>query len=198
MADASSDSGASWWHWALSIPTAHNPIRDTTGADCAQKQDGPVWFLAGIGFGGATTVNRSCTVPASKRIFFPIANSVNIDSPNVCGQGPDHVPVSELREGPAAFVNGLINLSATLDGHPITFTRLVSDVFTVNLPEDNVFDVVCPDNVPGGTYKPAVDDGYYVDLGQLSAGSHTLHFHAENGSNFTEDVTYNLMISSGR
>jgi hypothetical protein len=59
MADTSSDLGASWWQWALSIPTAQNPLLDTTGANCAQKQDGPIWFLAGVGFGGATTVIRS-------------------------------------------------------------------------------------------------------------------------------------------
>jgi hypothetical protein len=188
MADTSSDLGASWWQWALSIPTAHNPILDTTGADCAQKQDGPIWFLAGVGF-GTTTVNRTCTVPASKRIFFPIANQVNFNTPNVCGQGPDDLLVSDMRAASAAFVDGVINMSANLDGHPIPMTgrirRLVSDVFTLTLPEDNVFDAVCiqagySDGVPGGTYKPAVDDGYYVDLGQLSAGSHTLHFHAEN------------------
>src|SRR5262249_12325700 len=51
---------ARWWQWALSVPTATNPIIDSTGAQCAQAQTGKVWFLAGT-FGGAVT--RSCTVP---------------------------------------------------------------------------------------------------------------------------------------
>src|SRR5213594_853400 len=38
---------ARWWQWALSIPKATNPILDTTGANCAQAQSGPAWFLAG-------------------------------------------------------------------------------------------------------------------------------------------------------
>jgi hypothetical protein len=214
----STPTGASWWQWALSIPTAHNPILDTTGADCAQNQDGPVWFLAGVGFGGATVVNRSCTVPASKRIFFPIANSVQINTPNVCGQAPDDLTVPEMRGFAADFVDGVMSVSATLDSQPLPMTgspvappatvpplhiqRRVSGVFTVTLPEDNVFDAVCIGaglgNVPGGTYEPAVDDGYYVNLGQLSVGSHTLHFQAENPSQgFSENVTYTLTISSG-
>jgi hypothetical protein len=29
---------ARWWQWLLSIPEAHNPNVDTTGADCGQEQ----------------------------------------------------------------------------------------------------------------------------------------------------------------
>ena len=38
---------ANWWKWAMGIPTPNNPIPDKTGANCAQQQSGPVWFLAG-------------------------------------------------------------------------------------------------------------------------------------------------------
>jgi hypothetical protein len=65
---------ARWWQWLLSIPAATNPNSDTTGANCAQEQAGPVWFLAGT-FGGSA-VTRSCTVPAGKALFFPILNSI--------------------------------------------------------------------------------------------------------------------------
>jgi hypothetical protein len=37
---------ARWWQWLLSIPMATNPNLDTTGANCAQKQAGPVFFFS--------------------------------------------------------------------------------------------------------------------------------------------------------
>src|SRR5947209_2554061 len=55
--------------WALSIPKIHNPAADSTGKNCAQNQNGPVWFLAGT-FGGS--MNRQCTIPVKKAIFFPV------------------------------------------------------------------------------------------------------------------------------
>ena len=50
---ASADSGglsrlsAQWWQWAISIPSLHNPLLDTSGANCMVGQHGPIWFLAG-------------------------------------------------------------------------------------------------------------------------------------------------------
>ena len=62
---------ARWWQWIESIPAATNPNFDTTGADCAQGQAGPVWFLAGD-FGG--TVVRHCTIPVGVSVLFPVIN----------------------------------------------------------------------------------------------------------------------------
>ena len=96
-----------WWQWALSIPTSENPLLDTTGGKCVVGQRGSVWFLAGI-FGGGT-VTRTCSVPANKILYFPVINSVNFNTPNVCGQGPDNISVKDLRALSAAFINGAIN-----------------------------------------------------------------------------------------
>jgi hypothetical protein len=38
---------ARWWQWGYSIPKNINPAYDDTGKNCAQKQNDPVWFLAG-------------------------------------------------------------------------------------------------------------------------------------------------------
>jgi hypothetical protein len=35
---------AKWWQWGYSIPKDINPAYDDTGKNCAQKQNGPVWF----------------------------------------------------------------------------------------------------------------------------------------------------------
>ena len=48
----------------VSIPTANNPLTDTTGEDCMVGQRGPVWFLAGTFGGGPTT--RSCSIVRSE------------------------------------------------------------------------------------------------------------------------------------
>jgi hypothetical protein len=157
-----------------------------------------VWFLAGV-FGGGTAT-RSCAIPKNKTIFFPLANQVNFNTPNVCGQDANDIPVDTLRAASAAFADGVVNMSAQLDGQPLTnIERLVSKVFTVTLPDDNVFDPVCNPfgfDVPGDKYKPAVDDGFYILLDRLSPGSHTLHFHAENPSQaFVVDVTYHLTVA---
>jgi hypothetical protein len=84
---------AKWWQWALSIPVFENPLLDQTGEKCMVGQRGPVWFLVGNFGGGDTT--RSCSIPEGKRLFFPVINSVNIDTPNVrAGPGEDSCSAS--------------------------------------------------------------------------------------------------------
>jgi hypothetical protein len=189
---------AEWWQWALSIPTSVNPQLDTTGKNAVVGQHGPIWFLAGV-FGGGTAT-RTCVVPEGMALYLPVINSVNINTPNVCGQDSNNIPVSKLRKASSDFIDGATNLSVTVDGKAITnLQRVKSKVFSVALPDDNVFDTPCKrahlGDVPAGTYSPTVDDGFYVLLDPLSVGNHTLHFHAENPSQgFMQDVTYNLTV----
>jgi hypothetical protein len=189
---------AQWWQWALSIPPSVNPQLDQTGEDAVVGQHGPVWFLAGF-FGGGTAT-RDVNVPEGAALFLPVINSVNINVPNVCGQGPDNLSVRDLRKASAAFINGAVNLSVTVDGKAMTKLRRVqSKVFSVALPDNNLFDALCTGaglgDVPGGIYSPAVDEGIYVLLDPLDIGKHALHFHAENPSqNFIQDVTYNITV----
>ena len=83
-------------------------------------------------------------------------------------------------------------------GNPGRQTRQDSSrtvrVFGVALPKDNLFDFLgfpCAQ----GIYSPAVDDGYYVLLKKLDAGSHIVHIHAEiPSSDFVTDVTYHLTV----
>jgi hypothetical protein len=197
--------GAQWQQWALSIPLAVNPQLGADNANpsldyaaagkCVIGQRGSVWFLAGT-FGGGT-VTRTCSVPDNKFLFFPVVNAVNFNTPNVCGQGPENLSVSDLRGFSASFINSVSNLRVELDGVPVRqLRRLKSEVFEIALPESNVFDPLCsPLNVPAGIFSPAVDDGYYVTLDPLKKGPHTLHIHAENsGQGFLLDVTFNLNV----
>lgn len=189
---------AQWWQWALSIPSAQNPLLDTTGEKCMVGQRGSTWFLAGL-FGGGAPVIRNCTVPDNVNLFFPAVNSVNLNAPNICGQGPADISVADLRAGAAPFIDGSINLLVEVDGKPLKHLRRVqSKVFAAALPEDNLFDPPCAGagGVPAGVLSPVIDDGVYAHLGSLKAGSHTLHIHAENPSaGFVLEVTYNLTVT---
>jgi hypothetical protein len=194
-ADSFKDLSAEWWQWALSIPASVNPQLDTTGEDAVVGQRGEVWFLAGVFLGG--TVVRTCSVPEGTALFFPVTNSVQINTPNICGESPADLSIAELRTRAASAIDQATNLSVEVDGAPIkNIRRVKSKVFAVALPDDNVFDAPCASvgDVPAGIYSPAVDDGFYVLLDKLSAGEHTLHFHAEDSSGVVQDVTYDLTV----
>jgi hypothetical protein len=172
-----------WWQWALSIPTSENPQLDTTGENCMIGQKGSIWFLAGVFGGGKAT--RDCSVPEDKELFFPIANFVNFNTPNVCGQGPENIPVEDLRAFSADSTDTITEVSVKLDGNLVGNVRRVkSKVFEVALPGDNVFDPLCsPDyDVPSGIFSPAVDEGYYVKLKPLKPGAHTLRLLAKTAT----------------
>ena len=185
---------AQWWQWALSIPPLQNPLLDMTGEKCMVGQRGPTWFLAGVFGGDGTPITRNCTLPDNVSLFFPVVNSVNFNSPNICGFGPEDQSVAVLRRDAAPFIDGSINLLVEVDGNRVKHLRRVqSKVFALTLPEDNLFDAFCA--VPGGVYSPSVDDGVYVHLGALKPGPHVVHIHAENPSaTFFLDVIYMLKV----
>src|SRR5271154_6160257 len=51
---------AQWEEWVVGVPAAENPLTDTTGQYCGQRQVDRVWFLAGT-FGPGTAV-RACDI----------------------------------------------------------------------------------------------------------------------------------------
>jgi hypothetical protein len=197
---------AEWWQWAFAIPTTTNP---QLGGDCAQGQQGPVWFLAGVWMGGTeghpAKADRSCNVPRGKYIFFPIANSFWLNS----AQDDPHTE-TEYRK----FANDELppsiggELEATLDGNPIIFNpetpiiRSQSPVFTASFPPVNV--ITTSFRVPASdlTGYPIVSDGFWVILPPLSPGDHngedpgdhTLHFRAGPTDDLKQDVTYYLTV----
>lgn len=180
---------ARWWTWALTQPTSTNPILDTTGAQCANQQSGKTWFLGGL-FSTSGSVTRSCTIPAHTDVFFPLANYVD------CEYATDNVPVKTVRSFSAFVRDGASNLSVTLDGQtlspgPIEFEH--SDIFSLNLPADNVF------GVPAAFLNPCADSGYYALLKNLTPGSHVLQFSGTltqpGQTPSTISATYNLTIT---
>ncbi|HXJ55158.1 MAG TPA: hypothetical protein VNU68_00700 [Verrucomicrobiae bacterium] len=200
---------AAWWQWAFSLPATAHPILDT--ADCSAGQSGPVWFLAGKACPtpappegcNANVAERTCTVPHGKALFFPIVNSedsvIEESSGYGCLQGTTE---AALRNCARLVVDGLADLACEIDGHSVQNLdsfRVQSPLFEFTLAaHDNLAAAVGETAVPDGATSLGVGDGIYVMLAPLSAGRHTLHFHARQTcsfcGNFTMDITYHLSV----
>ena len=175
------DLAGAWWQWALAGDASDNPVLDPTGANCAVRQSGKVWVLAGT-FGG--TVTRSCPVPAGQALFFPVLNTVWAANPG------ESATEDEL----AALVLNDLQAStaiASIDGASVQNIGLylaISPAFSLALGENNVL------GAPAGIYTPAVGGGIQLLLAPLSRGSHTIEFEGcfANGNCF--GATYHLTV----
>lgn len=165
LATTADEDAVGWWQWAAGVEVASNPVLDPTGANCAVDQGGNGWFLAGT-FGGE--VERSCTIPAHTRVSFPLVNALFINAPG------ESYTAEQMYAALDGFMSGACDLYLRVDGESllgeVESLRLVSDVFALELPEDNIY------GIPAGTYEPAVSDGYFVTLKGLAPGEHTLEF----------------------
>ncbi|MGE5139444.1 MAG: hypothetical protein ACM3JD_08295 [Rudaea sp.] len=176
---------ARWWQWAVGQPASVSPLQDTTGEFCAVGQTGKVWFLAGTMFGGSFT--RSCTIPADKAVYFPVANAFCTDVGT--GATPE-----EMLECAKQYMDTATDLSAELDGVPFKNlesyrVRYSAEDFDLTLPPDNIFEA------PAGVYGPTGADGIQLMLVPLSVGHHILHFHALFPGSDPIDGTYYLTIA---
>jgi hypothetical protein len=156
---------ARWWQWGYSIPKNINPAYDNTGENCAQKQNGQVWFLAGT-FGHS--VSRACTIPKGKSILLPILNSE-------CSfaEFPKLKTLSELRICAKTIQDHVTTLYASLDGVPIPHLqqyRIQSPPFNFTLPQNNIL------GMRPNTTTEAIADGNWLFLKPLSPGVHKLIF----------------------
>lgn len=185
-----SELAARWWQWALSIPTASNPLPDTTGASCMIGQQGDVWFLAGTSTG--TPVQRQCTVPEGVDLFFPVLNTFNANTPG-CFQDLNDLTIEELRDSVTPGMDAATGMSVRLDNRPVSFRRESSRPFSIVFPPGpNLFGITCV--TPGKIYSPAVDEGYYALVRGLRPGQHTLQILGTTGT-FHIDVFYTLNVS---
>lgn len=195
-----------WWQWALSIPVVQgqeqdNPLFDTTGASCGVSQSGHVFYLAGIfsvlpGNGplNDAVVRTQCVVPAGDALFFPILNAEDDIITHCC----DAPTVENMRAWLRGSMNDANSMTASIDGVSVSDIeqyRAGSDNATFNftLPEHNLFNYYGY-NAPGGKYRPAVSDGYYLLLEPLAPGSHEIHFAGSFGNYFSLDITYELTV----
>jgi len=174
-----------WWEWALSFPLDESPVTDETGELAGLGQSGPVWFLAGT-FGGA--VERTVTIPKDKALFFPIVNLIGVFIP-----GPGEVPPTEEKFRALAdfVIESGVTFECTIDGVEIEGLndfRTQTGLFAVTVAEGGLF--------PGGTYEPAISDGFYLMIKPLKPGSHTIHFAGTIALFGLEvEATYHITVS---
>ena len=184
---------ARWQQWAFGAPSAVSPQTDSTGANCAQGQAGPIWWLAGS-FGGSTT--RSCNIPADKAVFLAILNEFWItfltDPPQT---------IKEKRQILAQFMDGA-TIAIEIDGKSVkkaSSYRVASDVFDETFPLDNVLGLdtsICAQGKDGLLHcSPDFNDGYYLLLEPLPAGDHTIHATGTTADgSFSLELTFNLTV----
>lgn len=196
---------AEWWQWAYGTPAAVNPVADTTGEHCAQRQVDKVWFLAGSF--SSNPVTRNCTIPARKSLFFPLINTAYgaflNDSPET--RTEDFIRAAGSCTEPAHITVRIDNYNVPKPTQFFTGkSGSQSPFFNIQLPVDNIAGL--HDNTPNVAgdvleadelvLSPSAEQGYYLFLKPLSAGAHTIHFKASgcNSIGFTQNITYNLTV----
>lgn len=183
---------AAWWQWALGQPADVNPLLDETGANAAQGQSGPVWFLCGV-WNSSGQAERSIAVPPGKALFFPIINFMWISTVPEDPQTAEGI--REIVKPPADAVD---MLECEVDGvalKNLAQYRTESPLFDVFFPAGDIY------GIGPATYGPSMDEGYYIMLAPLSAGKHTIHFYGNMPetippywSPFSVDVTYHITV----
>lgn len=168
----------SYLQWIATFVRGSSPVSDTSGALCAAKQDGDVWFLATSD--GTAPVVRACSVPAGKALFVPIVGTMERSG----NREPDCESMARIAA--ATLSQHVSRLSMTLDGQP------VDDLASHRLASGGCFALGLR-QVPHMTAKTAVADGYYVMLQPLAAGPHTIAVGARFDSTVLS-TTYHLDV----
>jgi hypothetical protein len=194
---------AKWFQWAYAGPEGENAVEDETGEFCAVHQpEGRVWFLAGTF--GRPGVQRTCTVPPHRALFYPLINVSWTDCPGTPDEDLTDAQVRALLASSAAG-DLACQLTSTLDGAAISSLQILtvrtqSPTFTTILPEKSIIAGNCTPPLPAGETGRQIAEGYWVMLPPLSPGKHTLTLHgagceAATGEVFFETgVTYDLTV----
>ena len=187
---------AEWWQWAFGVPEATNPLLDTTGENCGERQVGDVFFLAGTFSGPA---ERECTIPNGKSLFFPFINRAFfafLDDP------PEQRTEEFVRD--QARCTFPTEISLEIDGVEIRrdFTKFntgpsgsQSPIFNVQLPPESIAQTI-EDDIRELVLTPGAEEGFYVFIKPLSPGEHTIDWLATGCSDpsTTQDITYHLTV----
>jgi hypothetical protein len=183
------DLSAEWWKWAMASPQEINPVRDPSGKHCAVGQSGEVWFLAG-GFGSAR-INRTCTIPAGKYIFFPVVNMAYWPREENSGYTCERAKTSASLNNDTA-----VDLFASVDGVEIP------NVKTYRARTDKCFDIFerVPKSYGPPKAFPSASDGYWLLLAPLPKGTHTIKFGGKYNRNspaygrMVQDIEYYIVV----
>jgi hypothetical protein len=132
--------GAAWWQWAVSMPEDIHPGSDTTGERCRYGQHGPTFFLPPI-LKPEPPFSYDCVVPEGTAIYVivSVGNCSSVEPEPYFGSNEEELrdcissDEFDYETGVEAAVNG--HDVANLDTY-----RATTPMFTLNVPEDHVFD----------------------------------------------------------
>ncbi len=182
--------------WVYRQPAAHNPQLDQTGAECANQQRGPVWFIPPIDGPRIENSTRTCTIPRQKSILLDIGMNVmdypcpDVDFRPEPGESMYHFLIRTDRP----IMDSVDELDVSLDGRQIRDVlsyRYVSRhlVWIKGHPSMQVFDSCIT-----GSRQPAIVDGFFLMFKPLRPGAHVLHVHGTNTFGDDKTYTYNLTV----
>jgi hypothetical protein len=199
---------ARWWQWAMEHPVTNHPLFDTTGADAAEWQIDPVWFIGGI-FGTFVDplhgfAERSITIPSGIALFFPIIN-VEVDNEYCLPPGWGVKPINEMRQFAYDTVNAVANSYCRIDGVTIFDApdlagavryRVISPEFTAFISADNIGAAMCGDPAVARLVDPVVSDGIWMMLAPMPPGEHTIEFGGTfpTWGPFQLDIIYHVTV----
>jgi hypothetical protein len=180
---------ADWQEWALTQPAASNPVLDPTGDLCGNGQSGKYFFLAGS-FDG-TPVNRTCTVSASKTLFFPIVNESYLAFPEDL-EGMTPAQQEAYVRAQNVLTARATGLSLKIDGVPQLFVPPFiylreSKTFALSLSD------IYGEDYDGQVIPMGADKGYYAMVA-ISPGKHTLEWTGSVAGS-KQDVKYTLNVT---
>jgi hypothetical protein len=191
-----------WTQWALGQPqSTESPIADETGAMCGNDQSGKVWYLAGT-FSGP--VERSCTIPAKRYLFFPLVNRWIINPPGYDFWESDEAYLEFAEEWFADHRARTCSITLRLDGEDLLGDDLeeLDDLLYVDVIDPFIVDINADNwatefGFLGGD-TPTVTDGHFALLRPLDEGEHVLEFGASicdgKAIEFETLATYNLTV----
>jgi hypothetical protein len=190
---------AEWWQWVVGVPAEVNPLLDADGSNCAQRQVGDVWFLAGSWVGEVT---RHCQIPAGTSVFFPLVNRFNAA---YLSDPPEERTEEFVREKAECTVPARIKVS--IDGRrvwkPTRFftgpSGSQSPMFNVQMPPENLLFALYGQtevDIPEWLLSPSAEQGYYLFVTRLAPGTHTIEWRATGcGEDNEQIVTYILEVT---
>jgi len=182
--------------WVYGHPLEHNPLIDQTGADCDERQAGPVWFIPRIAGPRVFSGRRSCTIPGGKAIFLEIGAYVN---PYPCPDPNFHpAPGQSLYDfliaDAKAFMDGVNHLEVSLDG------RQFADVLGYRFASADLFSLTgdpsfaALDPCVTGSPQPAIVDGFFMMFKPLEPGEHTLRVFGTDVRGANKTYVYHLNV----
>jgi hypothetical protein len=178
-----------WWSWALSSPSATNPVVDATGNFWYVNQNDPaLWYLAGT-FGGPI-ITRKVTIPLGNKgaILIPVYMCICTEAE---GLGSNWAALSACAKADvdAAFDStGKLVLDINAKSARANLIRVQTPLFNMDIQSGN------PLGIAPGTTK-AVSDNVFVIMKGLTSGTR-LDIHVEGKSLvFSNEFNYNLTLS---